>query len=116
MPSTWRCTRGTSWSATIGFGAWPAGGAGLPWGLIWYAPATPYDAGPVHPEYHWAGLQLLAGNLYLLAGLLLLAAGISWVADARTTDRSAENKSGIAADGWVTREAGRCCRGAGRRT
>jgi hypothetical protein len=64
--------------AAIIFGAWPSlwpgGGAAVPWGLIWYAPATPADAGPVHPEYHWAGLQLLAGNLYLLAGFAVLAA------------------------------------------
>jgi glycosyl transferase family 87 len=60
------------------FGAWPSmwpgGGPAVPWGLIWYAPATPGGAGQVHPEYHWAGLQLLAGNLYLFAGLVVLAA------------------------------------------
>lgn len=63
---------------TVVFGAWPSlwqgGGVALPWGLIWYAPATPDDLGGFHPEYHWAGLQLLAGNLYLLGGLVLLAA------------------------------------------
>ena len=26
-----------------------------------------------HPEYHWHGAALVAGNLYLLAGLALLA-------------------------------------------
>jgi alpha-1,2-mannosyltransferase len=77
-----RPARRAGWWASAGlaamaFGAWPSlrpGGAAVPWGLIWYAPATPYDAGTVHPEYHWAGLQLLAGNLYLLAGLVILAA------------------------------------------
>jgi alpha-1,2-mannosyltransferase len=78
-----RPARRAGWWASAGlaamaFGAWPSmrpgAGAAVPWGLIWYAPATPYDAGTVHPEYHWAGLQLLAGNLYLLAGLVILAA------------------------------------------
>ena len=55
-------------------------------GLIWYAPGTPDDAGAVHPEYHWAGLQLLVGNLYLLAGLAALAA----VATAAALRRSAD--------------------------
>lgn len=59
------------------FGAWPSlwkgGGSAVPWGLIWYAPYTQDDAGGVHPEYHWAGLQLIAGNLYLLAGIAMLA-------------------------------------------
>jgi alpha-1,2-mannosyltransferase len=72
-----------AWWAAAGlvaviYGAWPSlwqgGGAALPWGLIWYAPATPVGASGVHPEYHWAGLQLLAGNLYLLTGLALLTA------------------------------------------
>jgi alpha-1,2-mannosyltransferase len=79
------CARGVlrvAWSASAGlvavvFGAWPSvwkgGGSAVPWGLIWYAPYTPYDVGEIHPEYHWAGLQLLAGNLYLLAGLVMLA-------------------------------------------
>jgi hypothetical protein len=57
---------------------WPGGGPAVPWGLIWYAPATPDNVGdvPSHPEYHWAGLQLFAGNLYLLAGLVVLAAAL----------------------------------------
>jgi len=61
------------------FGAWPSfwlPGAGfIPNGLIWYAPATYFSTGD-HPwfrEYHWHGLQLLAGNLYVLAGLACLA-------------------------------------------
>jgi alpha-1,2-mannosyltransferase len=70
-----------AWAASAGliavlFWAWPSTWqphGDLPWGLIWYAPATRYDLGSYHPEYHWAGLQLLAGNLYLLAGLVILA-------------------------------------------
>jgi alpha-1,2-mannosyltransferase len=60
------------------FGAWPSlwtgGGSVVPWGLIWYAPYTPGDAGSTHPEYQWAGLRLLAGNLYLLTGSAMLVA------------------------------------------
>jgi len=58
----------------IVYGAWPdfwARGAGLlQGGLINYAPASSYAHGdnPGYAEYHWHGLQLLAGNLYLLAG------------------------------------------------
>jgi alpha-1,2-mannosyltransferase len=74
--------RAAGWIAaglvTVAFGAWPSlwlgGGTGLPWGLIWHAPSTPYELGVVHPEYHWGGLQLLVGNLYVLAGLAILAA------------------------------------------
>jgi hypothetical protein len=80
--------------AAIIFGAWPSlwpgGGAAVPWGLIWYAPATPADTGTVHPEYHWAGLQLLAGNLYLLAGFAVLAAA----AVATTTHRASPARTG----------------------
>jgi hypothetical protein len=53
---------------------WKDGGARVPWGLIWYAPASPNYQEASHPEYHWAGLQLIAGNLYLLTGFVLLAA------------------------------------------
>ncbi len=61
------------------FGAWPSfwlpHSALIPNGLIWYAPATYFSTGD-HPwfhEYHWHGLQLLAGNLYVLTGLACLA-------------------------------------------
>ena len=68
------------------FGAWPdfwSRTAGLlQGGLINYAPASSFAYGdnPAFDEYHWHGLQLLAGNLYLLAGLglfvLLVATAI----------------------------------------
>ena len=57
------------------YGAWPdfwSRKAGLlQGGLINYAPASSFAHGdnPAYAEYHWHGLQLLAGNLYLLAGL-----------------------------------------------
>lgn len=69
------------------FAAWPGGLWGVlttgpgnfTFGLIWAGPYTPvrtYIAigdKPWFLEYHWAGLQVLAGNAYILAGLALLA-------------------------------------------
>jgi alpha-1,2-mannosyltransferase len=83
--------------AALVFGAWPSlwkgGGSAVPWGLIWLAPYTrsQYDVGGDHPEYHWAGLQLVAGNLYLLAGLVALVA--SAVAVARADENPALRKA-----------------------
>jgi hypothetical protein len=69
---------GSAGLVAVAFAAWPSlwqdGGAAVPWGLIWYAPASPNYQGANHPEYHWTGLQLIAGNLYLLTGFVLLAA------------------------------------------
>jgi alpha-1,2-mannosyltransferase len=54
-----------------------AGGQTFFWGWIWYAPnSNPfttyylYGDQPKYVEYHWHGLQLLAGNAYVLGGLL----------------------------------------------
>ncbi|MBV9382041.1 MAG: DUF2029 domain-containing protein, partial [Streptosporangiaceae bacterium] len=61
------------------YAAWPhfwSRRAGLlQGGLIGYAPATSFGHGdnPRYLEYHWHGLQLIAGNLYLLAGAALFA-------------------------------------------
>lgn len=71
------------WSALAGavlllFAAWPdfwyPSAGMLQGGLINYAPASSWAQGdnPAFAEYHWHGLQLLAGNLYVLAGLILL--------------------------------------------
>ena len=77
--------RAAWWAATAGlvlvFGAWPQfwdlAQAGLtPAGLFWYGPATYFAKGdePWYHEFHWHGLQLLAGNSFVLAGLVGLAA------------------------------------------
>jgi alpha-1,2-mannosyltransferase len=63
------------------FGAWPQfwnlSQSGLtPAGLFWYGPTHYFARGdePWYPEFHWHGLQLLAGNAFVLAGLTGLAA------------------------------------------
>jgi alpha-1,2-mannosyltransferase len=71
------------------------------WGWIWYAPnSNPFDTyylygdQPRWVEYHWYGLQLLAGNAYVLGGLLaffalVLAATIpAWRARTRPSPAS----------------------------
>jgi len=69
------------------FGAWPdfwrPTASLLQGGLINYAPAAVFAHGdnPAYPEYHWNGLQSLAGNLYLLGGFALFA--VALVAAAR---------------------------------
>jgi alpha-1,2-mannosyltransferase len=76
--------RAAWWVAAAGllavFGAWPQfwdAQAGLtPAGLFWYGPATYFATGdkPWYHEFHWHGLQLIAGNIFVLAGLIALAA------------------------------------------
>jgi alpha-1,2-mannosyltransferase len=69
------------------FGAWPGSLWGEPrdmgtfsLGFIWAPPNTnpaTYDKRgdqPSYVEYHWHGLQLLAGNLYILTGLAAFVA------------------------------------------
>jgi alpha-1,2-mannosyltransferase len=63
------------------FGAWPQfwdlSQSGLtPAALFWYGPTHYFARGdePWYPEFHWHGLQLLAGNTFVLAGLVGLAA------------------------------------------
>jgi alpha-1,2-mannosyltransferase len=63
----------------VAYGGWPDfwwSHAGLlQGGLINYAPAAVFAHGdnPAYPEYHWHGLELIAGNLYLLGGIGLFA-------------------------------------------
>jgi alpha-1,2-mannosyltransferase len=68
------------------FAGWPSfWNAGQGKGLIWppYAPATGNASGdnPNYVEYHWHGMQLLAGNLYVLIGcaLFVLALAAAWM-------------------------------------
>ena len=89
--------RAAWWTAAGGlvlvFGAWPQfwnlAQAGLtPAGLFWYGPATYFATGdkPWYHEFHWHGLQLVAGNSFVLAGLIALA-GL-WVAAFRVRSRA----------------------------
>ena len=68
---------------------WPHAGL-LQGGLINYAPAAVFAHGdnPAYPEYHWHGLQILAGNLYLLAGLGLFVVMVTVAGAALRTARS----------------------------
>jgi alpha-1,2-mannosyltransferase len=76
--------RAAWWAAAAGlvlvFGCWPQlwdlSQSGLtPAGLVWYGPTHYFATGdqPWYPEFHWHGLQLLAGNAFVLAGLAALA-------------------------------------------
>jgi hypothetical protein len=70
------------------------------WGWIWYAPNTnPFTYLAIgdkswYYEYHWHGLELLAGNAYVFGGLLVffglvLAATIpAWRARTRPSQAS----------------------------
>jgi alpha-1,2-mannosyltransferase len=72
----------------VTFGAWPRLWSGdttlLQGGLIWYAPLTAFGTGddPKYVEYHWHGLQLVAGNLYLLVGTAFLLVAVVAAAQA----------------------------------
>jgi alpha-1,2-mannosyltransferase len=81
------------------FAAWPQfwdlAQAGLtPAALFWYGPATYFARGdrPWYHEFHWHGLQILAGNSLVLAGLVALAALV--VAAVRVRSRGPGPASG----------------------
>jgi alpha-1,2-mannosyltransferase len=77
-------------AVVLAFGAWPrlwpGDSAGLlQGGLIWYAPVSTFSFGDNahYIEYHYRGLQQIAGNLYVIAGyalfVLALAAAAYWL-------------------------------------
>jgi alpha-1,2-mannosyltransferase len=94
-----RAVRAAWWAAGtllfLIFASWPQlwnlGQSGLtPAGLGWYAPGTYFATGskPWYHEFHWHGLQLLAGNSAVLTGLaclaaLVVAAGLSLARERR---------------------------------
>lgn len=83
-PLRWAWLTGAALVAGL-FGAWPGFLWGQPVdlgafseGFIWAPPNTPpgtfsrFGDRPSYAEYHWAGWQLVAGNLYVLAGIAAL--------------------------------------------
>jgi alpha-1,2-mannosyltransferase len=93
--------RAAWWAAGGGlflvFASWPQlwnlGQSGLtPAGLGWYAPGTYFATGskPWYHEFHWHGLQLLAGNSAVLAGLACLAALVAAAALGLVRERRRE--------------------------
>ena len=90
--------RAAWWAAAAGlfcvFAAWPQlwdlSQSGLtPAGLVWYGPATYFATGdkPWYHEFHWHGLQLLAGNSFVLAGLAAMAALVAAAVASRVSSR-----------------------------
>jgi glycosyl transferase family 87 len=96
-----RAVRAAWWAAAaclfLIFACWPQfwnlGQSGLtPAGLGWYAPGTYFATGskPWYHEFHWHGLQLLAGNSAVLTGLACLAALVVAAVLCRTRERPRE--------------------------
>jgi alpha-1,2-mannosyltransferase len=69
-------------AVVVVYGSWPKFWTHpvqpLQGGLMWYAPSSAYPNGDNsrYVEYHWHGLQLIAGNLYVLAGCALFVAAL----------------------------------------
>jgi len=82
-------------AVVVAFGAWPrlwpGGDTGLlQGGLIWYAPVSTFSSGDNarYVEYHWHGLQGIAGNLYVIAGAALFVLALAAAAYTLRTRRS----------------------------
>ena len=80
------------------YGGWPdfwSRKAGLlQGGLINYAPSSSFAHGDnqAYPEYHWHGLQLLAGNLYVLGGIGLFLVVVVTAVRLRATAPPADTR------------------------
>jgi alpha-1,2-mannosyltransferase len=76
---------------------WDSRAGLLQGGLIWYAPTSSWPSGdnPGYDEYHWHGVQVLAGNLFLLAGcvLFLIALAATWMVTRRGADGNLRTNS-----------------------
>jgi alpha-1,2-mannosyltransferase len=89
------------------YGAWPdfwwPTASLLQGGLISYAPAAVFAHGdnPAYPEYHWNGLQALAGNLYLAGGLVLFAVALAAAARLLRADGMALLRGPAASPGML---------------
>jgi len=76
-------------------------------GLLWAAPSSPVSYFVQHGdqrwflEYHWRGLQLLAGNAYVLTGLAVLA-GLTVMALSTRLAEGAITRPAITG-GWAAR-------------
>jgi Glycosyltransferase family 87 len=84
-------------AVVVAFGAWPrlwphAGTGLLQGGLIWYAPVSAFSSGdnPAYVEYHWRGLQEIAGNLYVIAGSALFVLALAAAAYTLRARRSGQ--------------------------
>jgi len=84
-------------AVVVAFGAWPrlwprAGTGLLQGGLIWYAPVSAFSSGdnPAYVEYHWRGLQEVAGNLYVIAGSALFVLALAAAAYTLRARRSGQ--------------------------
>ena len=100
--SRWACA---AWAVTaaavvVAFGAWPrwwpGGDTGLlQGGLIWYAPLSQFSSGdnPHYVEYHWHGLQDVAGNLYVIVGCALFVLALAAGSYALQTWRSSQRQA-----------------------
>jgi alpha-1,2-mannosyltransferase len=105
------------------FGAWPGALWGQPKdlggfseGLIWWPPNT--NPGtfqrlgdrPWYAEYHWRGLQLVAGNLFVLTGLAVLLVATALTVRIAMARRGQEPTAAEAAAGPAPLLSGRLWR------
>jgi alpha-1,2-mannosyltransferase len=111
--SRWSCAAwaGAAVAVVMAFAAWPrwwfGGHVGLlQGGLIWYAPVSAFSSGdnPHYVEYHWRGLQEIAGNLYVIVGCVLFLLALASAAYAlRTWQASQRQRSGTPQPGTPQR-------------